>query len=158
MEDFGTPYTEEELTPAKPETLTPEELGLVLHRIPEIKAWCAAVEAHALTTAYAKGEHIPGWKVVMSGGKRYITDDTAAIQTLVDAGYKPEQVADFKVKGIGVLEKLVGKKEFPVILEKYIGKTSGKESLVPESDKRQAITPAGRAAADFDVVQGELVS
>jgi hypothetical protein len=155
-EDFGTPYTEAPLTPPVPETLTPEELGQVLHRIPEIKAWCAAVEAHALEAAYGNGQHIPGWKVVMSGGKRYITDDAAAIQTLIDQGFKAEQVADFKVKGIGALEKLVGKKEFPVVLEGLIGKTSGKESLVPESDKRQAISPAGQAAADFDIVQGEL--
>jgi hypothetical protein len=66
-------------------------------------------------------------------------------------------VTDFKVKGIGVLEKLVGKKEFPVLLEGLIGKTDGKESLVPEEDKRTAITPAGQAAGDFEVVQGELI-
>lgn len=156
--DFGEPYREEQLAPAAPEALTPEELGLVLQRVPEIKAWCAAVEAHALEAAYGQGQHIPGWKVVKSGGQRRITDHAAAIQTLIDAGYKAEQVADFKVKGIGVLEKLVGKKEFPVLLDGLIGKTDGKESLVPESDGRQAITPTGQAAADFDVVQGELVA
>jgi hypothetical protein len=157
QEDFGTPYQEAPLSPVSAEAMTPEQLGMVLGRIPEIKAWCAAVEAHALEAAYAKGQHIPGWKVVKSGGQRRITDHAAAIQTLIDAGYKAEQVTDFKVKGIGVLEKLVGKKEFPVLLEGLIGKTEGKESLVPESDNRQAVTPAGQAASDFDVVQGELV-
>lgn len=157
QEDFGTPFTEEPLTPASPEAMTPEQLGMVLARIPEIKAWCAAVEAHALDAAYSKGQHIPGWKVVRSGGQRKITDPTAAIQTLIDSGFKAEQVADFKIKGIGVLEKLLGKKEFPVVLDGLIGKTEGKESLVPESDARLAITPAGQAAQDFDVVQGELV-
>jgi hypothetical protein len=156
-EDFGTPYSEAPLSPASPEALTPEQLGMVLTRIPEIKAWCAAVEAHALEAAYTQGQHIPGWKVVRSGGQRRITDHAAAIQTLIDAGYKAEQVTDFKVKGIGVLEKLVGKKEFPVLLEGLIGKTEGKESLVPEEDKRTAITPAGQAAGDFEVVQGELI-
>jgi len=156
QEDFGTPFTDEPLTPAAPEALTPEQLGMVLARIPEIKAWCAAVEAHALDAAYTKGQHIPGWKVVRSNGQRKITDPTAAIQTLIDNGFKAEQVAEFKIKGIGVLEKLLGKKEFPVVLDGLIGKTEGKESLVPESDNRQAITPAGQAAADFDVVQGEL--
>lgn len=155
-EDFGTPYTETPLAPTSPEVMTPEQLGMVLTRIPEIKAWCAAVEAHALDAAYTQGQHIPGWKVVKSGGQRKITDPTAAIQTLIDSGFKAEQVADFKIKGIGVLEKLLGKKEFPVVLDGLIGKTEGKESLVPESDARQAITPAGQAAADFDVVQGEL--
>lgn len=155
-EDFGTPFTEEPLTPASAEAMTPEQLGMVLARIPEIKAWCNAVEAHALDVAYTKGQHIPGWKVVKSGGQRKITDPTAAIQTLIDSGFKAEQVADFKIKGIGVLEKLLGKKEFPVVLDGLIGKTEGKESLVPESDSRPAISPAGQAAADFTVVQGEL--
>lgn len=157
QEDFGTPFTEAPLSPTGPEAMTPEQLGLVLARIPEIKAWCSAVEAHALDAAYTRGQNIPGWKVVKSGGQRRITDDTAAIQTLIDAGYKAEDVTNFKVKGIGVLEKLVGKKEFPVLLEGLIGKTEGKESLVPESDSRLAISPAGQAAADFDIVQGELV-
>ena len=156
MEDFGTPYTDQPLTPTGPEAMTPEQLGMVLARIPEIKAWCTAVEAHAFDAAYTQGQHIPGWKVVRSNGQRYITDDTAAIQTLIDAGYKAEQVTNFKVKGIGELEKLVGKKEFPVVLEGLWAKRDGKPSLAPESDARQAITPAGQAAADFDVVQGEL--
>lgn len=155
-EDFGTPYTDKPLTPAAPEAMTPEQLGMVLARIPEIKAWCTAVEAHAFEAAYTKGTHIPGWKVVRSNGQRYITDDTAAIQTLIDSGYKAEQVTNFKVKGIGELEKLVGKKEFPVLLEGLVGKRDGKPGLAPESDARQAITPAGQAAADFTVVQGEL--
>ena len=155
-EDFGDVFTEAPTAPPAPEALSPEELGLVLARIPEIKAWCAAVEAHAFTAAYTQGQHIPGFKVVRSNGQRYITDDTAAIQTLIDSGYKAEQVTNFKVKGIGELEKLVGKKEFPVLLEGFIGKREGKPSLAPESDARQAITPAGQAAADFDVVQGEL--
>lgn len=155
-EDFGTPYQDAQLAPKQAETLTPEELGLVLTRIPEIKAWCAAVEAHALEVAYGQGQHIPGWKVVMSGGRRGITDHTAAVQTLIDAGYKAEQVADFKAKGIGVLEKLVGKKELPVLLGDLLAKSKGKESLVPESDGRAAISPTSQAAAEFDVVQGEL--
>lgn len=139
QEDFGQ----------QPEVLEPEELGEILGRIPDIKAWCAAVEDHALDLAYSKGEPVPGWKVVMSGGIRKINDPAAAIQTLIDAGFPAEKVADFKPKGIGVLEKLVGKKEFPVILDGFIGKTTGKPSLVPESDKRNAITPTSGAAEDF---------
>lgn len=156
QEDFGTPYVDEPLAPPAPEVMTPDQLGQVLARIPEIKAWCAAVEAHALDAAYSQGQHIPGWKVVKSGGRRGITDAAAAIQTLIDAGYKAEQVADFKVKGLGVLEKLVGKKELPTLLGDLLVKSEGKESLVPESDGRPAITPTGQAAVDFDVVQGEL--
>lgn len=146
LEDFGTPYRE----PKQADTLTPEEIGEVLKRIPDIKAWCAAVEEAALEMAYAKGVHIPGWKLVKSGGRRTITDPTAAIQTLMDAGYNAEQVADFKVKGLGVLEKLVGKKELPEILGGLLVKGEGRESLVHEKDPRPEISPAGQAIAEFE--------
>lgn len=148
-EDFGDILAEETPTPAPPETLTPEELGLALHRVPHIKAWCAALEATALETAYGHGREIPGWKVVMSGGKRYITDDEAAIQTLIDEGYEAAKVTNIKAKGIGELEKLLGKKAFADLLGRYVDKSTGRESLVPEDDKRQAISPGGEAAKDF---------
>lgn len=150
LEDFGPIVEEGEHVSAKaPDTLTPEELGLVLHRVPEIKAWCNAVEAAALEKAYGQSTPIPGWKVVRSGGIRQIRDPMAAIQKLIDSGYPAESVATFKIKGIGDLEKLLTKEKFPVILDGFIGKTSGKESLVPESDKRKAISPASEAADDF---------
>lgn len=152
-EDFGTPYAEEAPIPVQPEVMTPEQLGQVLHRLPEIKAWCTAVEAHALELAYGQGTSVPGWKVVLSGGRRGITDDAAAIQTFIDAGFKAEQVATFKAKGIGELEKLVGKKELPVLLGPLLAKSKGKESLVPEEDPRPAISPASQAAEDFKAVE-----
>lgn len=138
-EDFGKPA----------DVLSPEELGEVLHRLPGISAWTKAVEKAALDLAWTKETPIPGWKVVLSGGKRNIPDATAAIQTLIDNGYPAEKVADFKVKPLGELEKLVGKKELPGILGDLLVKSSGRESLVPESAPGAAITPAGQAAADF---------
>lgn len=153
VQDFGEPWADETPIPVEPDVMTPEQLGQVLHRLPAIKAWCTAVEAHALETAYAQGKHIPGWKVVLSGGRRGITDDAAAIQTLIDAGFKAEQVANFKTKGIGELERLVGKKELPLVLGDLLSKSRGKESLVPEDDKRPAISPASQAADDFKAVE-----
>lgn len=138
-DDFGT----------APDTLDEAEIGEILTRIPDIKAWAAAIEAYALDAAYSMGVEIPGWKVVRSGGRRTITDDTAAIQTLIDAGYSAEKVSSFKVKGLGELEKLVGKAELPELLGGLLVKSTGKPSLVPESDKRKAIDPGGEAAKDF---------
>ena len=144
------------MTPPAPDTLSPEEMARVLARLPEIKAWASAVEAAALDMAYSQGRQIPGWKVVRSSGRRSIRDSTAAIQCLIDAGYKAEQVADFKVKSLGVLEKVVGgRKEFDELLGRYTVLSQGKESLVPESDRRQPITPASSAAEDFAASGGE---
>lgn len=149
-EDFGDIFEEGPLEPPKPEVLSPEELGKAFGRLSEIRAWCASVEAAALETAYGRGIPIPGWKVVRSGGQRSIQDHTLAIQTLIDAGYKAEQVAaPLKAKGIGDLEKLLGKAKFKELLDPYIAKSSGREALVPEDDKREAISPTSEAAADF---------
>jgi hypothetical protein len=150
LTDFGDVFVEEEPKPAPPETLTPEEIGRALKRVGSIKAWCAALEASALEMAYGQGRQIPGWKVVRSGGQRSITDPAGAIQTLIDSGFKAEQVAaPAKAKGIGELEKLLGKDKFKELLEPFVSKSSGRESLVPEEDKRDAISPASEAAEDF---------
>lgn len=133
----------------QPDTLTPEELGDILGRTSEIRSWCAAVEDYALNALYSEGKEIPGWKVVRSGGRRQITDATAAIQTLIDAGFTAEQVTEFKPKGLGVLEKLVGKTELPAVLGDLLVKTPGKPSLAPESDRRESISPGSEAAKDF---------
>lgn len=146
-EDFG-----------KPPLLSPEELGEVLARLPDIRQWLKDVEEYALHTAYSNATPIPGWKVVLSGGRRVVTDTAAAIQTLIDAGYPAERVARFSLLGIGELEKVLkgsptvdgGK---PPTVEDVLGdlvtKTPGRPSLVPENDRREAIDPATEAKKEF---------
>ena len=129
--------------------IEPEKLAELIPRFPEFKSWMGAVENAALDRAYSGGETIPGFKVVLSGGRRAIQDHEAAIQTLIDAGYTAEKVATFKAKGLGELEKLVGKKELPELIGRYIEKSKGSPSLVPETDKRAAIFPGSDAAEDF---------
>lgn len=132
-----------------PEVLTAEEMGRVYPRLPRVTAWAKAVEAAALDLAYAQGQKIPGYKVVRSGGRRQVKDETAAIQHLIDLGFNAEQVADFKLKGFGNLEKALGKETVDEALADFVTKSAGRESLVPESDKRPAITTTSEAAADF---------
>lgn len=159
-EDFGDDFLDEPIPEEvpKPELLTPEELSAALARAPFISAWLAALEKYSLDYAYTQGNTIPGYKVVRSGGTRFITDHAAAIQTLIDKGFKATEVSNIKAKGIGDLEKLFaktaktaaeGKREFAEVMAKYLDKTTGKESLVPESDKRAPISPQGEAEKDF---------
>lgn len=150
--DFGDIAGEAEPTTAQPATLTPVEIGRVLPRLKRVTSWAKDVEAAALDLAYSQGQAIPGYKVVRSGGQRKITDDTAAIQHLIDLGFTAEQVADFKIKGFGALEKSLGKDTVTEALGEYITRTPGREALVPESDRRPAISPASEAAADFSGV------
>lgn len=148
-EDFG----------AAPDLISPEELSGLLDRIPEIKAWCNAVEDAALRKAYSEGVTIPGWKVVLSGGKRGVANETAAINLLVSKGFSHEEIATLKLKGIGDLEKIIkseatGPEEKKnATLESVIGdlvaKGEGKPAIVPEDDKRSAINPNSEAGKVF---------
>lgn len=133
----------------KPDTMTAEEIAEILEKTPDIRDWCSAVENYALDAAYSKGESFPGWKVVMSSGNRYIPDDVAAIDALAAAGFPAEDTSKTKVKGVGALEKLVGKDKLPDVLGDLLARREGKPSLVKESDKRPAINPESQAAAEF---------
>ena len=53
------------------------------------------------------------------------------------AGFTPKDT--MKLKGLGDLEELVGKKKLTELIGKYIEKPEGKPTLVPESDKRKAL-------------------
>lgn len=143
--DFGT----------DPDMLTPGDLAEILPRLKEISEWCAAVKQSALERAYSKGETIPGHKIVRSGGRRTFQDDAIAIQTLIDHGYAPSEVATTKLKGVTVLEKLLGKEEFAELLAPFTYKSEGSLSLVPLSDKRPEVTRQSSAAADFATGGGE---
>lgn len=132
-----------------PDLLDDEEVGAELERVAQIRHWCDALEGVAFDRIYTEGRSIPGFKVVAGRGRRVITDAPAAIQTLIDAGYQPEQVAEFKVLPLGKLEKLVGRADLPELIGDYITKKEGKPSLVGEADPRPPLTVASSAAADF---------
>lgn len=135
----------------EPDLLTLEEMGAALERIPMIKSWCSAVEASALEHAYTEGEHIPGFKVVSSGGRRYIKDPPATVQFLIDHGYTAEQVAELRIKTLGAIQKLIGNnKKMVELLGDQIAKTDGRPSLVKESDPRRPISSTQEVAADFE--------
>lgn len=133
----------------KPDFMTPEEIGDILHALPEITKWASDVKDAALDLAYSQETPIPGWKVVLSGGRRKVTDPPAVIQLLIDAGYPAEQVASLSLKGLGVLDKVVGAEELKQIAGDFLYKDPGKPALVVESDKRAAIQPNTEAQKEF---------
>jgi hypothetical protein len=137
--DFGQPA----------ETLAPEELGELLGQLPEIRDWCKAVDDAALELAYGSGTPIPGWKVVLSGGQRSVTDPEGAAKWLTREGYTEGQIWNRKIKGIGDLEKLLGKSTVLGDLAHFITKSDGRPSMVKEDDPRPPINPSTEAAKDF---------
>lgn len=127
-----------------PALLTPTEISRVLPVLSKVKEWAAAVEEYALRQAL-NGTHYPGYKVVEGRSLRRISDPEAVGALLASLGYHEEEYIRRSLVGIGGLEKLMGKKHFAETCRDYIVKPKGKPTLVPESDKRPAIT----AADDF---------
>ena len=128
-----------------PGLLTDEEIGDLLVRGKLLAKWYADLEEYA-TTALLNGKPIPGWKLVAGRSNRTFTDQDAAIQAVIAAGYDEALVYDRKPKTLSQLEELMGKKEFKEKIGSYVVKPLGKPTLAEASDKREAYNPA---AADF---------
>lgn len=146
-DDFSAPYVDVQ----RPDLLDPEEMSTIMHRLPDIRKWADAVEAAVRRRILTDGEEVPGWKPVMSGGKRYITDPDKAVEKLTEATeYSADQfLQPAKIVTLGTLEKMVSKKALPVILGDLLVKGAGSISIVPEDDKRDAWNADAEAAKDF---------
>lgn len=140
---FSVPFEED------PEVLSEEQMAEYLGKVKMVRDWLNAFEQAALTMAYSEHKTIPGYKVVLSGGRRYFNDELGALEFLKEHGYTDEAISKRAIRGLGELETLLGKKEFDQMLDPYISKSEGKPSLVLESDRRAAVNPNGRAAEEF---------
>lgn len=121
---------------APPAELTDAEIAQVLTQLPDLKAWAADVETHALSLAVNQGKTWPGFKLVEGRSIRKYSDESAVAQAAEAAGV---DVWDRKLKTITALEKQLGKKRFTTLLGDLVVKPAGKPTLVPESDKRPAL-------------------
>lgn len=131
--------------------LTDQEVSDILAMKDLITKWVKGVYDFAYEKALSGEKQWPGYKLVEGTSRRTITDPDAAAQTLLDNGYKEEDI--FKpreLEGITNLQKVLGKKGVTEYLEAYIDKPEGKPTLVPESDKRPAINTAETMANEFD--------
>lgn len=137
------------------ELMDGDDFADAIAMLPAIRAWCTAVEEKALERVYSNGEEIPGWKAVLSGQMRKISDPDAAIAKLVEAGYKHEDVTKppvTQIQTLGVLDKVVKvgrKRVLAEVLGELLTMSEGRPSLVPEDDPRPAITNTDQAASDF---------
>ena len=110
----------------------------------DLAKWAEEVYAFAQDTAIAYGKHWPGYKLVQGRSSRKYSDEDAVIAAATSAGYTDI----FKKALIPEMEKLMGKQKFAEVIGPLVYKPQGKITLVPESDKREAITRT-TAEADF---------
>lgn len=131
-----------------PATMTPEEQGAMLDRVAFIKNWLVAFEAAALHSAYHEETAIPGYKVVLSSGRRSYTDPEAVVDALKAA--ERGDLVKIAPEALTKVEKALGKGEFTKLLGGLVQRSDGKPSLVPEDDGREAISSTEQARRDFE--------
>lgn len=122
-----------------PRLMTPEDLGRYLKAAKLLKAWAEDMQEYGLTLCL-DGREVPGWKAVEGRGSRTFTDQEAAFKVLMDHGTDEAMLYNRVPLTLAQAEKMVGKKEFAALVGSYIDKKPGKPTLVPEADKRPAIT------------------
>jgi hypothetical protein len=132
----------------EPELLSIEQIAEVLAKADVAIDWLNDVKAYALKEA-EKGKAIPGFKLVEGRSNRKYSKPDAVAKRLVESGIKEALIYEKSLLGITAMEKVLGKKEFTRLLEDLIDKPAGKPTLVPEKDKRPALTAAASANADF---------
>lgn len=111
-----------------------------------ISDWLDSVNEHMLSEALS-GKQWTGYKLVEGRSVRRWSDDELAKRLLLRQGLAEEQITTVKLKGIGDIEKLVGKTKFNDVVGQAVVKPAGKPALVPDSDKRPALSLS--AASDF---------
>ena len=120
----------------QPPLLTDEEVEDILGRIDELIAWASDIRDYALQAAIS-GKHWTGYKLVEGRSNRKYTDERAVVAAVRAAGYEPYE---HKVLGVTAMTTMLGKKQFNDILGGFVTKPQGKPTLVPDSDKRPAMT------------------
>lgn len=129
-----------------PELLTEDEICDLIEKIDKYKGWLESVNKFVYDEAL-RGHKWKGYKLVAGRSSRVITDEEAIRQDLLSKKYLEDEIFNIKLKGIGDLEKLVGKKQFSSLYGQYVKSKPGNPKLVPDSAPGDEINPL----SDFDI-------
>lgn len=129
----------------EPLLLSDEEVTDLIGKIDTYKSWIESVNKYVYDRAI-RGHKWNGYKLVAGRSSRVITDEAKIRQALLNE-YLEDEVLNIKLKGIGDLEKLLGKKVFSARFGDVIESRPGAPKLVPESAKGIEYNPL----CDFDI-------
>ena len=127
-----------------PPLITDQEVGEYLKRGADVAKWLKDLQDYALRSCL-DGKEIPGFKAVEGRGSRDWTDQDAAFKALQGSGVPEAMLYERKPLTLAAIEKVVGKKAFTEAVGQFVMKNPGKPTLVPETDKRPAITSVDTA-------------
>ncbi|QSX09562.1 DUF2800 domain-containing protein [Alkalibacter rhizosphaerae] len=122
-----------------PSLLTEEEVAEIIGLADELSKWAGDVYTYATALAINEGRQWDGFKLVEGRTRRKYTDEVAVAEAAKVAGYT--DIFKQSLITITEMEKLMGKKKFNDTVGSLVEKPKGKLTLVPETDKRQAVAP-----------------
>jgi hypothetical protein len=134
---------------ALPPLITDAEIEEILPKLPDLTKWANDLMNYAKDAALNHGKHWKGFKVVSGRSNRKYKDENAVIKAAQNAGYT--DIFKTSLITLTEMEKLMGKKKFKEVLGGLVIKPAGKPALVPESDKRPAIT-GSNAESEFNKI------
>lgn len=132
----------------KADMMEDSEIADILKRYDAFVNWIEGVEEYALAEA-VKGRKWPGFKVVAGKSNRTYISEIKVVETLVKLGHKEDDLYNRKIKGIGDMEKELGKTDFNKYLTSLIHKPQGKPALAPDTDPRPPYSNTESAQEDF---------
>lgn len=121
-----------------PDLLDDDEILAVYAQIPALTQWAAKVQDHVKAEAL-NGKKWDGYKLVEAKTNRKWKDPEETKLALSGQGYSYTKFSEAKLFGIGKIEELMGKVAFRDHMSDHVIKPVGAPTLVPDSDKRQAI-------------------
>ena len=119
-----------------PRLLNDKELLTAYESADFITKWLGDVKATVLKEALS-GKKWDGYKLVEGKSNRQFISEEKVVEALEAQLYGPKDYLNFKLKGLGDLEKLLGKKDFYSVLDPLLVKPKGAPTLVSEDDKRE---------------------
>ena len=123
-----------------PNLLTDREISNLLAVADDVVKYFNKLTKYATEKALS-GTSFPGYKLVAGRSDRAFTNYPAIVDVLKGKGFDEASLYGERPQlGIGAMEKLLGKTAFEEYLSPYIVKPEGKPSLVPVSDKREAVS------------------
>jgi hypothetical protein len=119
-----------------PDTLTVEDMNVVLDHAPMIESWLRACRAY-VQEKLERGEDHPEWKLVAKRATRKWKDEAEAQEVLRDLGIEEHDLIETKTISPAQAEKLL-RREGVEVPPHLIKKDSSGNTLAPDSDPRPA--------------------
>lgn len=132
-----------------PPLLTDNEIEEILSKLSDLTKWANDIVTYATDAAVNHGKEWSGFKVVEGRSNRKYKDEDKIAEVAKANGYK--DIYRTSLITLTEMEKLMGKQKFKDILGDFIIKAPGKPTLVPLSDKRQALNVSS-AKTEFNKI------